>query len=191
MPTVERGQIDEIIYARLDQGGDLMLQLHEVCKQERIKTGVILDITGAMESLHVQHFPALGYRTPEDGDNEGFDVKKLEPVFLHMEGPLEVSGHGLIGEGWAPDAPPPDPRGFFFLSFQEHGDPYFHVHIVGSNANETICGHLMVGSKIIGSPDITSHFTVVIAKVSGVHLRGVWEQSTAGKISFHHEFVRD
>jgi predicted DNA-binding protein with PD1-like motif len=185
MPTVERGQIEEVIYARLDQGEDLMLQLHEVCKQEKVKTGVLLDVTGAMQNLYVQHFPAIGFNL--EGDMS--DVKVLEPMFLHMEGPMEVSGHGLIGEGWAPGVRPPDPRGFFFASFREHGDPYFHVHIVGTNGEETICGHLMEGSKIIGSRQTTSHFTAVIAKVSGVHLRAVWDQRAGHPTSIHHEFV--
>ena len=188
MTTIQRGKIEEIIYARLDPGADLMLSLHEVCKQENVTTGVVMDITGSMANLYIQHIPALDYKVIADISS----AVDMEPMFLHVEGPLEVSGHGLIGEGWAPGVEPPDPRGFFYATFKEHGDPYFHVHIVGTNADETVCGHLMEGSKITGTammPGDASHFTVVIAKVSGVHLRGVWDQKEGQPTTFHHEFV--
>jgi hypothetical protein len=106
-----------------------------------------------------------------------------------MEGPLEVSGHGLIGEGWAPGVEPPDPRGFFYASFKAHGDPYFHIHIVGTNAERTICGHLLEGSQTLGRPGGVSNFTVVIAKVSGVRLRAIWEKNGEEPTTFRHELT--
>jgi predicted DNA-binding protein with PD1-like motif len=185
MTLIQRGKVEDIIYARLDPGADLMLSLHEVCKQEGVTTGVVLDITGAMANLHVEHFPTLGYAPTADLS----DAAAFEEAFIDMEGPLEVSGHGLIGEGWAPGVEPPDPRGFFYASFKAHGDPYFHIHIVGTNAERTICGHLLEGSRTIGRPGGVSNFTVVIAKVSGVRLRAIWEKNGEEPTTFRHELT--
>jgi hypothetical protein len=185
--NVQRGTIDEIIYAQFEQGGDLMLQLHEVCKQENVQTGAVMSITGAMKNLYVQRLPSIGHTLPPTADLA--NVADIEPLFVDVPGPLEVSGHGIIGQGWAPGIEPPDPRGFFYASFKEHGDPYFHIHIVGTNAETTVCGHLMEGSIIQGSPDRRSHFTVVIAKMAGVHLRGVWDQRPGQRTNFHHELT--
>src|SRR4051794_18828479 len=185
MALVQHGKFEDIIYAQFDPGADLMLSLHEVCKQEDVITGVVLDITGAMSNLYIEHFPALGsWAMPKV--KEGAD---LDSLFLNMEGPLEVSGHGLIGEGWAPGVTPPDPRGFYVASFKEHGDPYFHVHITGTNAETTACGHLLEGSMILGGEGSPSHFTVVIAKVTGLKLRAVWEETEETGTAFWHELT--
>jgi hypothetical protein len=98
-----------------------------------------------------------------------------------------VTGHVLIGEGWAPGVEPPDPRGFFTASFKAHGDPYIHVRPVATSAETTVSGRLMEGSMIMDHPGDWSHFTVAIAKMSGVHLRAVWTQNKGEATRLHHE----
>jgi predicted DNA-binding protein with PD1-like motif len=187
MTVIQHGKLDDIIYAQLDAGADLMNSLHEVCKSEDIKTGVIMSITGALANAHLQHFPDL---IPVQPRYDVLDMDQMAPFFLKMEGPLEVSGHGIIGEGWAPGVEPPDPRGFFHLSFKGHGEPYIHVHLVATNSEQTICGHLMEGSAIKGRPGDLSHFTVVIAKMSGVRLQAFIAREDE-KTTWHHTLTAE
>ncbi|UQR61497.1 hypothetical protein LRP30_32400 [Bradyrhizobium sp. C-145] len=79
--------------------------------------------------------------------------------------------------------------GFGAGGFVGHGDPYFHVHITVSSSSQTVCGHLMEGSPIDeivynGRNDLPSHFSVAIAKVSGVILRATVEEN-----AYYHDIV--
>ena len=57
------------------------------------------------------------------------------------------------------------------------GTPYVHAHCVASNKDCTVCGHLMPGTKVgSGDPELPSHFTLVIAKVSGVEWQAVLDE---------------
>lgn len=183
------GKIEEVIYARLERGEDFLRALWDICKQNDVKTGILLDATGTLDNVRLMRFPNPPREA--EGDYIGID-------FVNIEGPLEVSGHGIIGMGWVPDnLPPPqgitgnpNDTGFGAAGFQGHETPYFHVHITVSNAFETVCGHLLEGShtstdkKNIVHAGL-SHFTVAIAKVSGVVLR-----ATQDKTGFYHELVR-
>lgn len=185
------GKIEEIIYARLDPGVDLLRALWQICKKHNVKTGILLDATGSMERLRMQRFP----HEPRRG-NSGID-------YVSIPGHLEVSAHGIIGMGWVPDRSvtpewvnKKDPEllreidtGFGAGGFEGHETPYLHVHITVSSASETVCGHLMEGSPISkntwdGKADVPSHFTVAIAKVSGVILRATWDKS-----GYYHDLV--
>src|SRR5436189_191475 len=104
MALVQHGKFEDIIYARFDPGADLMLSLHEVCKQEGVITGLVPDLTG-------------------------------------------------------------------------------------TNAEATACGHLLEGSMILGGDGSPSHFTVVIAKVTGLKLRAVWEETEEKGTAFWHELT--
>ncbi|PJG50351.1 hypothetical protein CVM73_36845 [Bradyrhizobium forestalis] len=183
------GKFEEIIYARLEPGDDLLRALWEICKKHDVKTGILLDATGSMHNVIVQRFPH------QDHGGAGIDV-------VNIPGPLEVSAHGIIGMGWAPDksvtppsvVAPPGVTGFGFGGFAGHEAPYCHVHITVSSASQTVCGHLMEGSLLHGIPkevdpitrrgEVPEHFTVAIAKVSGVVLRATWD-----KTGYYHELV--
>ncbi|MGY2932998.1 putative DNA-binding protein with PD1-like motif [Bradyrhizobium sp. GM6.1] len=168
------GKIEEVIYARLEAGEDLLLAILDICKQHDIKTGVLLDATGSMESVRVQRFP----HQPRKG-NSGIDI-------VEIPGQLEVSAHGIIGMGWVPDQSVTEGRPH---SIVQHEAPYCHVHIVVSSASQTVCGHLMEGSPICrntwnGEAKAPSHFSVAIAKVSGAVLRATYD-----KTGFYHDIV--
>lgn len=185
------GKIEEIIYARLNRGEDLLRALWDICKQNAVKTGVLLDATGSMDSLRVQRYSHMPQEPRED--YLGID-------FVDIPGPLEVSAHGIIGMGWVPDklvTPPPalsrggGHTGFGAGGFEGHQTPYCHVHITASTASQTVCGHLMEGShtsssaKHEGEVHPVSHFSVAIAKVSGVILKATFD-----KTGFYHDIVR-
>ena len=144
------GKIEEVIYARLERGEDLLRALWDICKQNDVKTGVLLDATGSMEKVRVQRFP----HEPRPG-NTGID-------YVEIPGHLEVSAHGIIGMGWVPDksvTPPPElmregDTGFGSMAgFEGHETPYFHVHITVSSASQTVCGHLLEGSLLYPRSD--------------------------------------
>lgn len=185
------GKIEEVVYARLEPGDDLLRALWEICKEHDIKTGVLMDCTGSMANCVMQRF---GH---EDHGGLGIDV-------VNIRGPLEVTATGVIGMGWVPDksvtVPPLLNRkgwtGFGFGGWEGHETPYCHVHIVVSNNSETVCGHLLEGSylhpkpapdkvdKITGRGNVPEHFTVAIAKVSGVVLKAVFDKS-----GYYHDVV--
>ncbi|MGY2933013.1 putative DNA-binding protein with PD1-like motif [Bradyrhizobium sp. GM6.1] len=135
------GKMEEIIYARLNAGEDLLPAIWDICKQHDVKTGVLLDATGSMETVRLQRFPHQARK-----GSSGIDI-------VEILGQLEVSAHGIIGLGWSPDKPVTVPQELVPFShgpnsLVEHEGPYCHVHIVVSSASQTVCGHLMEGSQI-------------------------------------------
>lgn len=179
------GKIEEVVYARLEPGEDLLRALWDICAQKDIKTGILLDATGSMQRVKVMRYP----HEP---------VKGLRGIdYVDIRGPLEVSAHGIIGMGWVPDeSVKPDPiwtragaTGFGAAGFVGHGDPYFHVHITVSSSSQTVCGHLMEGSPIDEvvhnrRNDVPTHFSVAIAKVSGLVMRATFEKN-----AYYHDIV--
>jgi predicted DNA-binding protein with PD1-like motif len=170
------GKVEEIIYARLERGEDLLEALWDICVQHDIKTGVILEGSGALKTFRYQHFP--GNR----------DMCALPVEIVTMDGPCEASIKGTIGtyyvkEGEDKYSPLKMPtiknvtdteRSKWNLAGSQGGSgtPYIHAHCTATNRDYTACGHLMPGSFVevvgSGSPDVPSHFTVVLAKVSGI-----------------------
>ena len=174
MSLTVSGKLSEIIFARLEPGEDLRRGLLAVIKEKDIKSGVILSITGALERATLQRFPRLG---------EGDVVIEL----VSVPGPLEVSGHGIIGQVEAPDyGDAPFGVGDDFV----HGEPYLHVHLIVTSTNETICGHLMDGSPVRSS-HLVSHFTVIIGRIEGAMVKMVGEPGPGSVSSrLHHELVQ-
>lgn len=160
--SVVCGNLESIVYARLEPRADLYQELRRVCKENDIKTGVVLTITGGLESARLQLLTTSQVRTGT-------------PEIIELTGPFEVSGHGLIGQFRQGDS------GGIFQG-EEAGSPYLHVHLtltVGSGQDvKTYCGHLVDGC-IVRSHHAISHFTVVLAKVRGVQLDLVADRSAA------------
>ena len=150
------GRLNEIIFARFDPGEDLRQGLMAVIKEKNIQSGVVLSITGALTRATLEHFYELGDACVPIG-------------IIEVPGPLEVSGHGLIGEVEAPafgDAP------FGVGDDFIHGEPYLHVHLTVTSAKETICGHLLNGTPVRERPGSSqSHFTVVIGQIEGAMIK--------------------
>ena len=63
---------------------------------------------------------------------------------IDIAGPLEASGHGIIG--WV-EAPGTGKVPFGTGRYVD-GEPYVHVHITLTSPHETICGHLMEGTTV-------------------------------------------
>ena len=94
------------------------------------------------------------------------DHAKMEIV--EIKGPLESSGHGYIGMTAGSD------------------EPYVHVHVVATTADETICGHLLPGTFVRSHMDVT-HFTIILGKVEGVSLTKSSKEDADGKKRVYHE----
>lgn len=182
------GKFEEVIYARIEAGEDLLPALWDICRQNNVKTGILLNATGNLAKLRLTQIA----REPTI-HNHGVE-------FIEIPGPLQMTMTGVIGMGWLPDesmrTPPPGflrhhaDKDFGFGGFEGHEDPYFKVNITAMNVSGTaVCGHLLQGSMTgsvnwDGGTSVPSHFTVAIAKVSGVVLRAVWD-----KTGYYHELV--
>ena len=184
---VKAGKIEEVYYARLIPGEDILQAIYEICAEHDIKTGVILDGSGAGADFTYQHFPL----------NKAFIDPKLNVVIASMEGKCEMSIHGTIGttvvklpegknadeviDSMYPTIPgyleTVEDKWHMLGSMGGDGTPYVHAHCVASNKDCTVCGHLMPGTKVgSGDPELPSHFTLVIAKVSGVEWQAVLDE---------------
>ena len=192
---IECGKVEEIVFARFQPGEDILYALYDICRKKDIKTGVILDGSGSAVDFTYQHFPIN---------------PKLCPTNVSigtMPGKCELSIHGTIGstvcnlkEGETPDQVVDrmfptipglweGPKEKWPMVGCEYGPgtPYIHAHCVASNADYTVCGHLMPGTKVAsGDPRKPSHFTVIIAKVSGVELQATIDY----EIGFYQNLVR-
>jgi predicted DNA-binding protein with PD1-like motif len=141
------GQLGKIFLARIEPGGDLLNEIRSVVKDVGIETGLIMDCTGSLTKARLQKFQTIG--KPEE----------TSVGIIEVEGPLEASGHGIIGLT----------RGSGGLGGYVDGEPYIHMHLTVTSAEETLCGHLMEGT-IIRSLHPISHFTVVIASIDHARL---------------------
>lgn len=170
MSLVVSGKATEIVYARLDKNEDLLTGIQKVCRDHGIRTGVVMSITGALERATLQRFP--------EKEQPGVFIDVVE-----VAGPLEATGHGIIGESYAPTLGN-EPFG---VGRYVHGEPYLHIHLVVTSAKETVCGHLMEGCPVLTSRGHAhSHFTVAIASVEGMLLRMVSEGKGKG---LYHDLV--
>ena len=152
------GKIEEIIYARFEPGEDILQALYEICVEKDIKTGVILDGSGSAVDFTYQHFPVNPKMAPTN------------VVVGTMEGKCEISLQGTIGTTVCRLDEGHDQEDVIAGMFPTIPG------VLGDNADKdyTVCGHLMPGTKVAsGDPNKPSHFTVVIAKVSGVELDAV------------------
>lgn len=190
--SMKSGRVEEIIFARFEPGEDILQALYEICVEKDIRSGVILDGSGSAVNFTYQHFPLNPKMSPTN------------VVIGTMEGKCEISLQGTIGmtvcrlepgqnqediiDGMFPTIPGVlennDDKWHMLGSMAGHGTPYIHAHCTASNKDHTVCGHLMPGTMVAsGTPGKPSHFTVVIAKISGAELDAVVD----GKIGFYQD----
>jgi predicted DNA-binding protein with PD1-like motif len=154
MVTTVSGRISEIIFARFEPHEDLRQGLIRIIQEKGIKSGIVLSITGALEKATLQHPSGVGEPT-------------IPLKIIQVQGPLEVSGHGIIGQIEAPEFDDPVlGLGEDFL----HGAPYLHVHLTVTSAKETICGHLLDGCTVRSNYPV-SHFTIILGRIEGAVLK--------------------
>ena len=145
------GRLKEVIYAHFEPNEDLMKGIKQVVVERKIETGLVLSITGGLVKARMSYFPHAGPldSTPID--------------FYDIPGPLEASGHGVIG-----------------MKVSD-GSPYVHVHLDVTNGDYAIMGHLEEGT-IVRSLYKRSHFTIAMASVEGVAFK-LLEDEAARKAS--------
>ena len=157
---------------QLEPGADLLESITTIAREQKIRTGVVSTITGAISRATLQHF--------SQNQDEAANLIDV----MHIDGPLECSGHGIIGEVSAPEMGSRP----FGVGKYVHGTPYVHVHLTVTSHRETICGHLMPGCFVWSKHPI-SHFTIMLAEVNGVSLEmtsdASLEASGAGRGLFH------
>src|ERR1700733_16268166 len=118
MPRHVGGSIKEIIYAQFDPGEDLLEGIRQVAIGRDITTGVVLSITGSVTQARLSWFPTPG------------PVDETATKVFDIPGPLEVSGHGILGRN-AGD-----------------GSPYVHVHLAVTTGEHAVMGHLEPGTLV-------------------------------------------
>ena len=185
-PTV-CGKIEEVYYVQLTNGEDLLEAIWDICKEHDIKTGLVLDGNGAVDKFVYEKFPESPEYTP------------IPVAVATLEGPCEVRVSGTIGSFYCEDPAKctsfpnnlPTIPGVLndmrdkwaYMGTSGQYGVYLHSHMVATNGKyETVCGHLLRGTHVYVTPDsglegVPSHFTVVIAKVSGVELKVVSDES--------------
>ncbi|SCB56165.1 protein of unknown function [Bradyrhizobium shewense] len=179
------GKIEQIYYVRLEAGEDFLPALWDICEEYDIQTGILMSASGSMSKVRLMRIS----NEPRK-DNWGVD-------FVEIPGPLQMITHGLIGKGWVPDNLPPTPEflrgyadtGFGAAGFEGHGTPYARIYATVTGVSGTVCGHLLQGSPIgginwDGRTSVPSHWSVAIAKVSGVVLKCTYD-----KTGLYHDIV--
>lgn len=147
MAYTVKGRLSEVYLVRLEPQDDVLRATQAAIRELGIKTGVILDITGSVTQARVQRFKRVG------------PWQEIPVEVVEVPGPLEASGHGIIGQT----------EGSGGVGGYRHGEPYIHCHVNLTSAEQTICGHLMEGTYV-RSHHPKSHFTVVLAAIEGALL---------------------
>jgi predicted DNA-binding protein with PD1-like motif len=150
MHTVVSAQLGRIVYAHLEPEEDVLLAIQDVIEQEKLGTGIILAITGAVSRARLS-CPVKA------------EAVDSSPGFIEFEGLSEVQGGGYFGrnvDSWSNDTSQ--------ISF-EAGRPHIHCHMAVANAGTTYVGHLIEGCKV-RSVHPQSHFVAVLAEAVGVDL---------------------
>ena len=174
MVTTASGKMSEIIFARFEPHEDLRQGLMKIIKEKDIKSGIVLSITGALEKATLEHPSGVGEPT-------------IPLEIIQVQGPLEVSGHGIIGQVEAPEF---GDSAFGLGDDFIHGDPYLHVHLTVTSAKETICGHLLDGCTV-RSNHPASHFTIILGRIDGAMVKMVGKRGhKPGFVTLSHELVQ-
>jgi len=150
MEKVVSATIGRVIYAHFEPDEDVYRGLVEVIQRERLHTGVILSITGAVRIGRLS-LP----RRPE--------ATHESPGFVEFEGLSEVQGNGYFGytqETWLNERS---------QIRHDAGEPFLHCHMSVSCGGETFMGHLIEGCKV-RSLHPHSHFVAVLAETHGAQL---------------------
>ena len=82
--VIVKAKIGEVIWAQLDADGDLYDEIMEICRREKIESGVVLSIVGGLRKARLS-MPLSG----ADPD--------APPGVFELSGMMECSGLGTIG----------------------------------------------------------------------------------------------
>lgn len=143
------GRMGRVIVNRLEPNEDLLVAIRNIVRRSGIKAGVVLSITGSLTRAVLQRFV---------GGQKQIGV-------VEIEGPMEASGHGIVG--WVTS--PGRGKEPFGVGRYVDGEPYVHVHVTITTPTDTLCGHLMEGCTVRSNHPV-SHFTIMVAEIEGVAL---------------------
>jgi predicted DNA-binding protein with PD1-like motif len=82
--VIAKARIGEVIWAQLDPDGDLYDEIMEICRREKIESGIVLNIVGGLRKARLS-MPV-----------NQTDVE-AQPGVLELSGMMECSGFGTIG----------------------------------------------------------------------------------------------
>jgi len=150
MHTIVSGNVGKTLFLHLEPEEDVLVAMMEAIEREKLKSGVILAVTGAVSEGR------LSLPVRAEGVQES-------PGFMEFTGLSEVQGGGYFG--WNEDSWHNDKSQIKF----EKGRPHIHCHMSVSNAGTSYVGHLIEGCKVRSVYPV-SHFLIVLAETPGVDL---------------------
>ena len=160
--VIAKARIGEVIWAQLDADGDLYDEIMEICRREKIESGVVLSIVGGLRKARLS-MPLSG----ADPD--------APPGVLELSGMMECSGLGTIGR----TIDTYDSENITGIIY-EAGAPNLHIHVTVTQGGKTYMGHLIRGCQV-RSLHKKSHFTIVLARTEGAVLNFRVSKETAAK----------
>ncbi|MGN6763754.1 MAG: PPC domain-containing DNA-binding protein [Rhizobiaceae bacterium] len=146
--VIAKARMSEIIWAQLDADGDIYDEIMEICRREKIETGVVLNIVGGLRKARLSMpVNATDFEAP--------------PGVIELEGMMECSGVGIIGRT-VETYDSENITGIYY----EADTPNLHIHLTVTQAGRTYMGHLIKGC-IVRSLHPKSHFTIALARTEG------------------------
>lgn len=158
MRAIATGRLGRVVFARLGPGDDVYRAIIEIVQDQGIRSGVVLDLTGAATRLRLSlpKSPTAGTKPPQ---------------ILEIDGLAEILGSGIIGHV-EDDFVSGDGEVRYVK-----GEPYAHIHVSATVNGKTYTGHLVEGTQV-RSVIPQSHFTIALAEVEGVDLSLRVDRST-------------
>ena len=119
---IGKGRMDRIVMGKLRMDIDLLEGIHELAKEEKVQTGIILSAVGALKKATFRNLKVL----PPD-----LKVEKRHRLYLELEQPMEI----VSLTGW--------------IATREDGEAEVHAHFSASTVIQdrvtTLGGHLTPG----------------------------------------------
>src|SRR5690349_4733180 len=114
--VIAKAKMSEIIWAQLDADGDIYDEIMEICRREKIETGVVLNIVGGLRKARLSMpVNATDFEAP--------------PGVIELEGMMECSGVGIIGRT-VETYDSEDITGIYY----EADTPNLHIHLTVTQA---------------------------------------------------------
>src|SRR3974377_483239 len=127
--VIAKARIGEVIWAQLDPDGDLYDEIMEICRREKIESGVVLSIVGGIRKARLSM--PVSETDPE-----------APPGILELSGMKECSGFGTIGRT-IDTYDSEDVTGIKY----EAGTPNLHILVPVRTPEKTYWGQLIEGGR--------------------------------------------
>jgi len=160
--VIVKAKLGEIIWAQLDADGDLYDEVMEICRREKIESGLVLNIVGGLRKARLSM--PVNATDPE-----------AQPGVLELTGMMECSGFGTIGRT-IDTYDSEDTSGILY----EAGTTNLHIHLTVTQAGRTYMGHLIKGCQVRSLHE-KSHFTIMLARTEGAMLNFRVSKETTAK----------